>query len=478
MLITDAGRVLIVDDEPQILKSYAATLKLNGVRQVVTEADSRKVMDIVAGGEIDVIILDLFMPQPSGMELLPQLRERFPHLPVVVVTAAYEPERVVQCMKLGAFDYLVKPVENERLLTVIRKAFDLNLMTAQVDGLKSHLVEDRLDNPDAFADIVTRNRKMRSLFQYLEVLARSPQPVLITGESGTGKELVGRALHRLVGSPGELVAINVAGLDDTMFTDALFGHKRSSFTGADTQREGLIARAAGGLLFLDEIGDLGELSQVKLLRLLQEGEYYPIGADSPRRCEARVVCATNRDLKKLVAAGKFRNDLYFRLNVHHVALLPLRERKEDIPLLLDHFINQTAEKLGMPVPTYPNELLELLGTYHFPGNVRELQGMVSDAVARCSGRMLSQEPFRNVIAATTSTLAAARVPVADDAAARRLFEEIWGHFPTLREAEDLLVRLALQAANGNQGIAATMLGLKRQTFNMRLKVSKTRFRKS
>ncbi|MBJ6725654.1 sigma-54-dependent transcriptional regulator [Geomesophilobacter sediminis] len=474
MIIADPGRVLIVDDEPQILKSYTATLKLSGVKQVVAESDSRRTLEHLAGGAVDVVILDLFMPQPNGMELLPELRERFPQVPVVVVTAAYEPERVVECMKLGAFDYLVKPVENERLLTVLRQAFEWKAMMAQVHDLRDHLVQDRLDHPEAFSDLVTRSRKMRSLFQYLEVLARSPQPVLITGESGTGKELVARALHRLVGSPGELVAINVAGLDDAMFSDALFGHKRSAFTGADQPREGLIARAAGGLLFLDEIGDLGELSQVKLLRLLQESEYYPIGADTPRRSEARIVCATNRDLKKLVAAGKFRNDLYYRLNVHHVALPPLRERKEDIPLLLEHFIARTAEGLGTPPPSYPQELLELLATYHFPGNIRELQGMVSDAVARCQGRMISQAPFRAGMTTGHPPAVLATVPAGNDAAAQRLVEEIWGHFPTLREAEDLLVRLALKTANGNQGTAATMLGLKRQTFNVRLKVKKSK----
>jgi DNA-binding NtrC family response regulator len=467
MIISDAGKVLIVDDEPQMLRAYAATLKMNGVRQVVTESDSSKTLEHLQQGEVDVVMLDLFMPQPSGMELLPQIRERFPQLPVVIVTAAYQPDQVVQCMKLGAFDYLVKPVENERLLLSLQRAFDRKLMMSQVDELRDRLVYDRLDHPEVFAGIVTGNKKMRSVFQYLEVLARSTQPVLICGESGTGKELAARALHRLGGYQGEFVAVNLAGLDDTLVSDALFGHQRSSFTGASEERAGLVARAAGGVLLLDEVGDLPAASQVKLLRMLQEREYYPLGADSPKACEARIVCATNRDLKKEVASGAFRNDLYYRLNVHQVSLPPLRERKEDLPLLLEHFIAACAESHGLTRPAYPPQLTELLASYHFPGNVRQLQGMVNDAVLRCRGNLLSLEPFRKAI---TATLALPPSLSTEDRAARQaLLEHIWGHFPTLEEAEELLIELAMETAKGNQGVAATMLGLKRQTFNMRLK---------
>jgi DNA-binding NtrC family response regulator len=319
---------------------------------------------------------------------------------------------------------------------------------------------------------VTRSRRMRALFQYLEVVARSPQPVLISGESGTGKELVARAIHRLSGCSGELVAVNLAGLDDALFSDTLFGHKRGAFSGADQLREGLIVKAADGLLLLDEIGDLADSSQVKLLRLIQEREFYPVGSDIPRKCDARIVCATNRDIRQLAEGGRFRNDLYYRLNVHHVALPPLRERKEDIPLLLDHFIGQAADSLGITPPSYPKELLELLAAYHFPGNVRELEGMVIDAVVRSNSRTLSQEPFRRFITAERRNLLSIP-PAVDDVTRQRMLEGIWGYFPTLREAEELLIDLALKVARDNQGIAATMLGLKRQTLNMRLKARKS-----
>ena len=462
---------MIVDDEINTLKASATVLKMNGLKDVVTESDSRRVLELLDAGGIDVVLLDLFMPHVSGMELLPLLRERHPQVPVIIVTAAYELERAVECIKAGAFDYLVKPVDPERVMVTLGKAFECRMMADQVASLRDHLVEDRLDHPDVFEEIVSGSRKMRAIFQYLEVVAKSPQPVLITGESGTGKELVTRAIHRLSGCRGELVSVNLAGLDDTMFSDTLFGHKKGAFTGADQLREGLIVKAAKGVILLDEIGDLCESSQIRLLRLIQEREFYPVGSDTPRKSETRIVCASNKDLKGLVASGRFRNDLFYRLNVHHVELPPLRSRKEDLPLLLEHFIRQAAKSLSMPPPSYPKELLELLAVYHFPGNVRELQGIVFDAVARSKAGKLSQEPFRQVMTAGRTQAAPVAEVFCNPGQDLRpgMLEEIWGHFPTLREAENYLIDYALKVSQGNQGTAATMLGLKRQTLNMRLK---------
>lgn len=474
MIATSPGRILVVDDEINTLKASATILKMNGLKDVVTESDSRRVMEILNAGGIDVVLLDLFMPHLSGMDLLPILREQHPQVPVIIVTAAYELERAVECIKSGAFDYLVKPVEPERMIITLQKAFDCRALADQVTSLRDHLVEDRLDYPEVFEDIVSCSRKMRSIFQYLEVVAKSPQPVLITGESGTGKELVTRAIHRLSGCKGELVSVNLAGLDDTMFSDTLFGHKKGAFTGADQLREGLIVKAANGVILLDEIGDLGESSQIRLLRLIQEREFYPVGSDTPRKSEARIVCASHRDLKALVAQGRFRNDLFYRLNIHHVDLPPLRNRKEDLPLLLEHFVRQAAQSLAISPPSYPKELLDLLTVYHYPGNVRELQGIVFDAVARSKSGKLSQEPFRQVMSAGRTPAAApasSGTPGQDPRLA--MLEEIWGHFPTLDEAEDYLVDVAMSIAKGNQGTAATMLGLKRQTFNIRLKKKNT-----
>lgn len=466
------SRILIVDDEVNVLKASSSTLKMHGFSNVRTEEDSRRVLDLMASEKVDLVILDLYMPHISGMELLPRITERYPEIPIVIVTAAYEIERAVSCIKMGAFDYMVKPVENDRLVTTIIKALEHSALTRQLTLIRDNLLYESPERPEAFDEIITQDAGLLKLFQYIEIVARTMQPVLVYGESGTGKELIARALHRLSGCKGELVSVNLAGLDDNMFSDTLFGHRRGAFTGADTTREGLIVRAADGVLFLDEIGDLSQPSQLKLLRLIQEREFYPVGSDTPRHCTARIVCASNGDIKALVAEGHFRNDLYYRLCTHLIALPPLRKRKQDIPLLLAHFVSQSATRLGKRIPAYPRELVDLLATYSFPGNIRELQSFVFDAVARCTTGTLSLDPFKSMISGQTLPPAAPASnddDTGDDELAQQL-EGIWGHFPTLREAEDTVVMAAMKSARGNQGIAASMLGLKRQTLNMRLKI--------
>ena len=465
--------VLLVDDEEHILTTLKLNLQIAGIGDVLTLSDSRQVLPLLATEPVAVMVLDLNMPHVSGMELLEKITRDFTHISIIVVTANDEIETVVECMKLGAFDYLAKPVSSGRLVASVKKALELCTLSGEISSLKHRLLTDSLDHPQAFAPIVTGNRKMRALFQYAEVVAGSRQPIIITGETGVGKELVAQAIHEVSGCKGDFIALNAAGLDDAMFSDALFGHKKGAFTGADQAREGLIARAAGGTLFLDEIGDLNEMSQLKLLRLLQEREYYPVGSDVTRKSDAHIVMATNRDLQKRIAEGKFRNDLYYRLCGHQIQIPPLRERKDDLPLLLDHFIEQMSERINISPPGYPKELLDLLASYHFPGNVRELQGMVNDAVACSKSRMLSQEPFRRFIATDKGQPAPKPDSPPGGGSAQQQLETVWGHFPTLQEAEDLLIKTALEVAKGNQGIAATMLGLKRQTLNMRLKVKKS-----
>jgi DNA-binding NtrC family response regulator len=261
------------------------------------------------------------------------------------------------------------------------------------------------------------------------------------------------------------VTVNVAGLDDNLFADTLFGHHKGAFTGADRPRKGLIERAHGGTLFLDEIGDLSQASQVKLLRLLQEGEYYPIGSDEPRHTDARVVVATLADLDADQREGRFRKDLYYRLATHHVHVPPLRDRKEDLPVLLDCFLGRAAESLGKAAPTPPAELFVLLRSYHFPGNVRELEAMVHDAVTVHRGGVLSTATFRQKMGHE----GAAPTPSAPEEASEGLrFPE---PLPTLKQAEGLLIDEALRRAEGNQRIAAELLGLSRRALNNRLKRS-------
>jgi two-component system nitrogen regulation response regulator GlnG len=314
---------------------------------------------------------------------------------------------------------------------------------------------------EAFAEIVTQDPAMFAIFRYIEAIAPSPQPVLITGETGTGKELVARALHRLSQRPGELVAINLAGLDDALFSDSLFGHARGAYTGADRLREGLLTTAAEGTLFLDEIGDLTIPSQVKLLRLLQDGTYYPLGADQPRQSRARIIVATNADVVPGVAAGSFRKDLYYRLRTHHLQLPPLRSRAGDLPLLVRHFVDAAARVLNKPVPAIPPSLYPLLKTYCFPGNIRELEAMVFDAVTRHKGTVLPLQSFRNAIGVKPSLNDS---ELAEPSAAWTFPDQL----PTLNEAEKTLITEALARAEGNQGVAAGILGISRQALNKRL----------
>ena len=453
--------VVLVDDESTVLLSSQMILGSAGIKDVLTLKDSRELMPLLADKEVAVVVLDLFMPYISGTQLLPEIVRDHPELPVIVMTATQEVETAVACMKQGAFDYLVKPVEESRFVSSVKRAMELRALRSQVGALKRSLITDRLEHGEVFSHIVTVSRKMRSLFQYLEAIAGSNEPVLITGETGSGKELLAEAVHRLSGRSGEFVPVNVAGLDDTLFSDTLFGHRKGAFSGADSAREGMVARAAGGTLFLDEIGDLTLASQIKLLRLLQEGQYYPLGSDVAKVSDVRILCATHRDLNASMVGESFRSDLYFRLLVHQVDIPPLRERKEDIPVLVAFFTAEAADSFGKKLPESPPELLTLLANYHFPGNVRELRGMVFDAMARHkSGPVLAVKSFRKTI--KQQVIAAPVVKKGTENAGPE------GRFSTLKEAERLHIEEALQRAGGNQGTAAALLGISRPALNRRL----------
>ncbi len=454
--------VLLVDDEESVLFSSMTLLKSAGVRNVLTLSDARELEALLERQEVAVIVLDLLMPRVPGIELLPGLVQDNPQVPVIVMTAVQDVDTAVTCMKLGAYDYLVKPAEESRFISSVTRALEVRLLRQELGTLKGCLLTDQLRNSAAFASIITNSPRMRAVFLYAEAIAGSAEPVLITGETGVGKEALAAAIHDLSGRDGQYVQVNISGLDDALFADTLFGHKKGAFSGADKRRDGLVAQAKGGTLFLDEIGDLSESSQVKLLRLIQNHEYYPLGSDVPRRVDVRVVCATNRDLDQLMAAGRFRRDLYFRLSVHQMDVPPLRERREDLPALIDHFLQEAAATLDKRAPRAPRELFDLLAQYQFEGNVREVRALVYDAVAlHQAGPTLSMSRFRQAIcadapAALSSAPTGAPAPTQPD------------RLPTLRESEEQLIRDALRRANGNQGVAATFLGISRPALNRRL----------
>jgi DNA-binding NtrC family response regulator len=385
---------------------------------------------------------------------------------VIIITGANDVETAVNCMKHGAFDYMVKPVEKSRLAVGVKRASDLRELQRENRLLKAHVLSDKLAYPEAFAEIVTCSTSMRSIFQYVEAIAASPRPVLITGETGVGKELVAKAVHALSNRKGAFTPVNVAGLDDNVFSDTLFGHGKGAFTDAREARSGLVEKASGGTLFLDEIGDLNTTSQVKLLRLLQDGEFFPLGADVAKRSDARIMVATNQDLDALQSSGKFRKDLYYRLCDHHINIPPLRNRREDLPVLVEHFLAIASKTLGKKKPTPPVELITLLSTYHFPGNVRELEAMVYDAVSRHKSGKLSLEVFKAHITNKYPGISTDTKDLQHDEHALISFSD---QLPTLKQIEQLLIDEAMQRSNGNQAIAALSLGISRQALNKRLK---------
>jgi two-component system, NtrC family, response regulator HydG len=458
--------ILLVDDEPEILNLTKMALGCEGIQNVLTLQDSRRLLPLLNEKKVSVIVLDLIMPYLSGMDLLPTLVEDFPEIPVLIMTASDDLETAIECLKTGAFDYLLKPVEPNRLTSAIDKALKMSHLQNEVSSLKECLLTGRLECSDAFADILTCSRKMWAIFQYAEVVSKSRQPILITGETGVGKELMAHAIHKLSEVRGEFVTVNVAGLDDTMFSDTLFGHKKGAFTGAEQQREGLIGKAAGGTLFLDEIGDLNPLSQVKLLRLLQGEEYYPLGSDILKYTDARIIVATNHDLFQLLETGQFRKDLYYRLCAYQINIPPLRKRLEDMPMLLHHFIEEAALSLNKPKPVPSPDVSLYLSKLNFPGNIRELKAVVFDAVARHNSGPLIMKDFSGI---------ARQMPIEstdkDDLndKGEDILNVFFGRFPTLQEVEEYMISRAMKLAEGRLSVAAALLGISRQGLYKRVK---------
>ncbi len=451
--------ILIVDDEAAIVNSLIRTLKNAGYDNVKGETDPRKVVSLVEELQPSVVLLDLIMPNISGEELIHILRKDFPHIPIIVFTGNQEVDTAVNSMKLGVFDYYVKNVEREKLCAGISKAIEISELRRENAKLRDTLFSRNLSQPQAFTGIISRDPDMLSIFAYIEAVAGSSQPFLISGETGTGKELIARAIHRLSGREGKMVSVNAAGLDETMFADTLFGHAKGAFTGAEGRREGLVERAAGGSLFLDEIGELSPANQIKLLRLIDYQEYYPLGSDVPRYSDALVITAGNNIISRC-SSGEFRKDLFYRLNTHHIELPPLRDRKGDIPLLLSHFLNEAAAELQKPVPTVPQELIPLLSSYSFPGNIRELRSLVYDAASTHNGRVLSLKSFRSALGSSRSEI--------------RSHNENSGvsfssELPTIAGMTDILIDEAMQRAGGSQSIAAGILGISQQALSKRLR---------
>jgi len=455
-------RILLVDDEPTWLDSLALSLeRLAGITNVTQCQDSREVQEILDREPIGLVLLDLTMPHQSGKDILHLVAEHYPEVVVIVLTGMNQIETAVDCMRQGAYDYYVKTEGEERIVTSVLNTVRMIEMRHENYSITQRLLNDALEHPEAFSEIQSGHKTMRSVFRYVESVAISGQPILITGESGVGKELIAKAVHALSERSGPMVRVNVSGLDDNMFADTLFGHVKGAFSGAALARNGLIEEASQGTLFLDEMGDLSISSQLKLLRVLNDGEYYPLGSDRPKRSRARVIAATNQDLQAKIRDGSFRKDLYYRLKTHQVQLPPLRERKDDLPALVDHFLQQAARELQKKAPKVPKELLTLLQTYSFPGNIRELKAMVFDAVTRNRTPTLALSTFVEAMGGASSGSH-------EDRNAPSLFSEL-ETLPRPDEVVQELIDEALRRTGGNQSMAARLLGVSQPALNRRIR---------
>ncbi len=453
--------VLLVDDEPQALESFAMILDFNGINNLLPCQDESQVMDMLINNDVEAVLLDMIMPTRSGESLLDEITLRFPDIPVIMITAVNDVQTAFRCMHKRAFDYLTKPADADQLSSTVKRAIEYRLVKRQNSLLVHHILTDSLKRPEAFSAIVTQDRKMMSLFMYCEAIAHGNEPVLITGETGVGKELFAKAIHLASGRRGEFVAVNAAGVDDHSFSDTLFGHRKGAFTGAAEVRSGLIEMAAGGTIFLDEIGDLSGASQVKLLRVIQGREYFPLGSDKPRPVEARIVVATNKELDLLAKDGSMRQDLYYRLRTHHVHIPPLRERINDVRQLLDHYVEEAAREFGKSRPHYPPELVQHLMAHNFPGNIRELRAMVYDAVGKHSFGVMSIGCFRE-------HMDRGHAETQGPAGAAGIFQGL-EKLPTIKEVCESLVAEAMSRSRNNQRLAAAMLGITPSAANKRLR---------
>lgn len=451
--------VLLVDDEAHIIDSQVNVLRANRINNLINTTDSREVMGLLHSNEVEVVLLDLNMPYISGEDLMSQIRDDFPHVPVIIITGSSEIDTAVKCMRAGAFDYMVKAVEESRLVSGVRRAIELRELKREYWDLRKRLLSNRLSNPEAFMRIITHNRKMQSIFLLVESIAKTDETVLLTGETGVGKELIARIIHDISRPDKPFVAVNVAGLDDTMFSDSLFGHRKGAYTGAADSRKGFLQQASGGTILLDEIGDLSPSSQVKLIRLLETLEYYPLGSDLTMQTDARIIVSTNINLNEAVGSGGFRKDLYYRLSAHEIRIPPLRERKEDLPLLVSHFLDEASEKLSKEKLAVPPELIPLLTVYDFPGNIRELRSMIFDAVSKQTEKMLSLKPFKETMGKDVQVIS------------KEQTEELItfkDRLPTIAQASEILIAEAMKRAKGVNSVAAMLLGISPQALGKRI----------
>jgi two-component system response regulator HydG len=438
--------LLVVDDEPSNLTSIRKIFEREGLR-VLTAESGKDALEIARKHKVEVVLTDLMMPGANGVELLRAVKEVSPDTEVVLMTAYGTVETAVQAMREGAYDFVEKPLKRMSIVKSVQKAAERQSLVAENRSLRQELklLTSR--------DIVGQSPALRRVLDVATQAAPSSATVLILGESGTGKELIARYIHsKSSRGSGPFVAVNCAAIPETILEAELFGHERGAFTGAVGRREGRFARARGGTLFLDEIGELTPSVQVKLLRVVQEGEYEPVGGN-PVRADIRLLAATNRDLAAEVEAGRFREDLYYRLNVIAVTAPPLRARREDVPLLIDHFLGVYCKKNGRARLEVNRDAMVKLLDYSWPGNVRELENVMERAAVLCRSGAIAVQDLPDAVAQATAPLPSSLS---------------FSIGTTLEEIESRMIRETLKHTGGDKSLAAQLLGISTRTIYRKL----------
>ena len=443
--------ILLIDDEPAQITSIKSFLK----RRDYTVSSANSGLDginIVKDGNIDLVFTDYRMPEMDGLEVVKSIKEINPELPVVVITAFSDIKDAVQVMKEGAFDYLSKPIQLEELEILVKKAKERNDLISE-----NRLLKEQLKEQFKFDFIVTKSPKMEKILSTTGRVAKSTSTVLIRGETGTGKELIARALH--YGSERQnkpLITVNCAALSENLLESELFGHEKGSFTGASSQRIGRFEQADGGTLFIDEIGDISLQTQVKLLRALQFGEFERIGGAKTIKVDVRVITATNRKLEELIENREFRQDLYYRINVIAINLPALRERKEDIPILIKHFIDKYSKENSKDVKDISKEAHNQLMHYHYPGNIRELENIIESAIVMARGDIITIDDFTPNVMNSSDSISL------NPHNFQKSYDE------KLEAFETTMINDALELKYGNQSQAAKMLGMTERHLRSRM----------
>jgi two-component system response regulator HydG len=446
--VTETTTVLVADDDAGMRESLERALRREGFH-VLTAEDGATALDTLRRTRVDLLLADLRMPGLDGLELLRAAKLVAPETEVVLLSGHGTVEEAVGALKEGAYDFLTKPIERAALIRVVCQALERHALV-----LENRSLQRRLDALAGAGEVVGESPAVRAVLALVRQVAPTDATVLVQGESGTGKELVARALHDLSPRRGRpFIRVNCAALPETLLESELFGYEKGAFTGAAGRKEGRFQLADGGTLLLDEVGDLSPLTQAKLLRVLQEGEFEPLGATRTLRVDVRVVAATNQDLGELVKAKRFREDLYYRLQVITITVPPLRDRREDIPLLAQHFLRRFAAKNHRELDGFSEAALARLTDYPWPGNVRELEHAIERAVILARGRLLDVGDFPEPIARTEPTPRVIPIPIGTP----------------LEEAKQRLIEETLRLAKGNKALAAKLLGIASRTIYRKLK---------